>query len=104
VVGGRNLSLQEINAAAQVIHEVVDENAEIVFGAAIDEELSDDEVKVTVIATGFQTVSRRHDEAVEPAVAADHLTLEDYQRGWSPELPQVDTELPAFLRRNVTAR
>jgi cell division GTPase FtsZ len=81
----------------------VDENAEIVFGAAIDEDLSDDEVKVTVIATGFQPVSRRHEEEREPAVA-DHLTLEDYQRGWSPELPQVDTELPAFLRRNVTAR
>jgi cell division protein FtsZ len=102
VVGGRNLGLQEINAAAQVINEVVDQEAEIVFGAAIDESLGD-EVKVTVIATGFHSVSRseeRQETSVNEPAATD-----DYGHGnpWA-DLPQVDTELPAFLRRGVTAR
>ncbi|MPZ49938.1 MAG: cell division protein FtsZ [Dehalococcoidia bacterium] len=103
VVGGKNLSLQEINAAAEVIHGVVDENAEIVFGAAIDPELGDDEVKVTVIATGFEPVARTH-EAEERQSEAEPAHQDDYARGWTSDLPQVDTELPAFLRRNVTAR
>jgi cell division protein FtsZ len=107
VVGGRNLGLMEVNQAAQVIHEVVDEDAEIVFGAAIDPELGDDEVKVTVIATGFEPVRRHRDQAQqEPATArpGEQAMADDYARGWAADLPQVDTELPAFLRRNVTAR
>jgi cell division protein FtsZ len=112
VVGGRNLSLQEVSEAAEVIQQVVALDAEIVFGAAIDPDLGD-EVKVTVIATGFEPVARRievqerehdlpslnpPDERISPA------PQDDLVRGWAPELPQVDTELPAFLRRNVPAR
>merc|ERR1711918_292895 len=52
VVGGVDLTLQEINAAAEIIYEAVDPNANIIFGALIDESLSGD-VSVTIIATGF---------------------------------------------------
>ncbi|MEX0750690.1 MAG: cell division protein FtsZ, partial [Dehalococcoidia bacterium] len=52
VTGGKNLGLQELNAAAQIIADVVDPDAEIIFGTAIDPRLGD-EVKITVIATGF---------------------------------------------------
>jgi cell division protein FtsZ len=52
VTGGRDLSLHEVNEASTLITEAAHEEAEIIFGAVIDESLGD-EVRVTVIATGF---------------------------------------------------
>jgi cell division protein FtsZ len=53
VAGGSNLSMHEINEAAKVIQESADKQASIIFGAILDENMKD-EVKVTVIATGFE--------------------------------------------------
>ncbi|MFH1171828.1 MAG: cell division protein FtsZ [bacterium] len=52
VTGGKSLSMFEVNEAAKVITASADPNAKIIFGSIIDEELND-EVKITVIATGF---------------------------------------------------
>tara|TARA_B100000749_G_scaffold279661_1_gene273165 strand:+ start:150703 stop:152208 length:1506 start_codon:yes stop_codon:yes gene_type:complete len=52
VTGGNDLSLWEVNEASTLITEAAHEDAEIIFGAVIDEELGE-EVRVTVIATGF---------------------------------------------------
>ena len=52
ITGGHDLTLHEVNAAAETIYEVVDPNANIIFGAVIDEKLQG-EVAITVIATGF---------------------------------------------------
>lgn len=52
ITGGTDLTLHEVNAAAETIYEVVDPNANIIFGAVIDERMQG-EVKITVIATGF---------------------------------------------------
>ena len=94
VTGARNLGLHELHAAAQVISEVVAPDAEIIFGTAIDPGLGD-EVKVTVIATGFPVGPR---------------AFTARERGTVPELSvealpnPADTELPAFLRRTVSMR
>ena len=53
VVGGQDMTLQEINAAAEVIYEAVDPNANIIFGALVDETITSGEIAITVIATGF---------------------------------------------------
>jgi cell division protein FtsZ len=53
VIGGTDMTLQEINAAAEVIYDAVDPNANIIFGALIDETQMSGEVSVTVVATGF---------------------------------------------------
>lgn len=53
VTGGENLSLSEIDSAIKVINDKVDDDANIIFGTVIDENLKD-EVKVTVIATGIE--------------------------------------------------
>ncbi len=116
VVGGKNLGILEVNQAAQVIQGVVDADAEIVFGAAIDENLGD-EVKVTVIATGFEArandVEPEYDEEEDLPPAPDtreparHEVARSDARapfGSMPQVPDLDTELPAFLRRGVTAR
>jgi len=55
IVGGRDLTLSEINKAAEVIYENVDPNANIIFGALVDESM-DQDVSITVLATGFKDV------------------------------------------------
>jgi cell division protein FtsZ len=52
ITGGPDLTLYEVNEASSIIREAADENANIIFGAVIDEDLRD-EMKITVIATGF---------------------------------------------------
>lgn len=57
ITGGANLGLFEVNEAAEIIAEASDPEANIIFGAVIDESL-DDEVRITVIATGFEKDSK----------------------------------------------
>mmetsp|Transcript_30867 Transcript_30867/g.50995 ORF Transcript_30867/g.50995 Transcript_30867/m.50995 type:complete len:453 (+) Transcript_30867:275-1633(+) len=52
ILGPRNLSLQEVNRAARVIYENVHEDANVIFGALVDDDIQD-EVSITVLATGF---------------------------------------------------
>ncbi|MBE5771834.1 MAG: hypothetical protein E7336_10750, partial [Clostridiales bacterium] len=53
VTGGKDMSIMEINEAANLVMESADSEANIIFGAGIDESL-EDEVRITVIATGFE--------------------------------------------------
>jgi len=57
VSGGNDLSMMEINEAAQVITNAVDNDAKIIFGAVHDSRLKKGEVKITVIAAGFEDAS-----------------------------------------------
>ena len=52
ITGGNDLTLFEVNEAAEVIYDLVDPNANLIFGAVIDPEL-EGEVSITLIATGF---------------------------------------------------
>ena len=56
VIGGKELSLFDVNEAANIVNEAADPNAVVIFGAVIDESLND-EIRVTVIATGFEKKS-----------------------------------------------
>src|SRR5881296_117448 len=58
VTGGSDIGLFEVNEAAEVVTGAADQNANVIFGAVIDDQLKD-EVRVTVIATGFGTQRRR---------------------------------------------
>lgn len=79
VTGGPDLSLYEVNEASTLITEAAHEDAEIIFGAVIDENMTD-EVRVTVIATGFadpdtkavapETMSHRMQEFLNAAPSA----------------------------------
>jgi cell division protein FtsZ len=53
ITGGPNLTLLEVNEASEIVGEAADQEANIIFGAVIDENMKDD-IRVTVIATGFQ--------------------------------------------------
>lgn len=53
ITGGSDLTLHEVNTAAETIYDNVDPNANIIFGAVIDDERMEGEIRITVIATGF---------------------------------------------------
>lgn len=57
ITGGKSLAMHEVDEAARFITKSVDPEAKIIFGAVIDEEM-EDEVKITVVATGFEEVER----------------------------------------------
>jgi len=52
ITGGRDMTLQEVNEALTLVHDAADPDAEIIFGSLIDDAIQD-EVKITIIATGF---------------------------------------------------
>ncbi len=61
ITAGNELGLFEVNEAAEIVHSAADPNATIIFGAVIDDSLGD-EVRVTVIATGFEHDIRRRQQ------------------------------------------
>jgi cell division protein FtsZ len=62
ITGGPTLSLHEVNEAATLVQEEADDDANIIFGAVIDEQMGD-EVRITVIATGFGAQDRVRETA-----------------------------------------
>lgn len=59
IIGGESLSLQEVDRAARVIYENVHDDANVIFGALVDDEITDGTVSITVLATGFQEEDRK---------------------------------------------
>lgn len=81
VIGGANLNLHETNAAANLIGDCVDADANVIFGAAIDESLEDD-IIITVIATGLEGKRKGKADGFFGAMGADS-----------------DLEIPGFLQK-----
>ena len=79
ITGGPDTSIIEINEAAQLITAAADEEANIIFGAGIDETM-EDEVKITVIATGFEKVpfSAAAKKPVRERTIMDDVDAEDF--------------------------
>ncbi|MBQ7900422.1 MAG: cell division protein FtsZ, partial [Clostridia bacterium] len=92
VAGGADLTFFEVNQAGGLIHELVDEDADIIFGNSIDESL-DDEIVVTIIATGFNGAG-----AGKSASPAAEQKSEDNSFPKSI-FDEDDVEIPSFLRR-----
>jgi cell division protein FtsZ len=85
VTGGPDLTLMEVNEAAEVIADMVDPNANIIFGAVIDDNL-EDEIRITVIATGFD------------AEAKAQPLPENVRPFPTPTFDQDNLDVPTFLR------
>jgi cell division protein FtsZ len=105
ITGGHDLTLHEVNAAAETIYEVVDPNANIIFGAVIDERLQG-EIRITVIATGFTT-----EAATEPLSSVKVISKPQKQAASTPP-PAIEIEtvekpgldIPEFLQRRRNPR
>jgi cell division protein FtsZ len=90
VTGGPDLSLYEVNEAAEIIRRTADPDANIIFGAVVDPELKD-EIRITVIATGFDTVREQKAPTSEDATKTIEFPKRTFDRD--------DLDIPAFLRR-----
>lgn len=106
IIGGADLTMNEVNQAAEIISKAADADAEIIFGAVIDETLVD-QIKITVIATGFDETRQRLRDissraATKPAAetVVNDQTGDDKKEFTEPQ-DNSDTELdiPAFLRQ-----
>jgi cell division protein FtsZ len=94
ITGGPELGLFEVNEAAEVVTSAADGNANVIFGAVIDEALGD-EVRVTVIATGFGGARHRRRRVETAGVAAPAGRPPARERSSDSEL-----EIPSFLRED----
>ena len=104
VTGPRDLGLRELDSAARVIASVVDPEAEIIFGTSLDDSLKD-EVRITLIATGFSGVKKLSMKQVLDA-QQDPEPIKLGQIKPDPTSPDALTEadLPTFLRRSFPTR
>jgi cell division protein FtsZ len=100
ITGGADLGLFEVNEAAEVVTGAADRNAEVIFGAVIDETL-EDEVRVTVIATGFDPRFRqkREERPVSVPTRVGEREHEPAGEGGFEVSPDV-LEVPSFLRED----
>jgi len=123
IVGGSDLSMTEVNEAAQIIAQAADPDANIIFGATIKEEQLD-QIKISVIATGFDETRRRLREYIGTGIGSGSLQAQP--ASWTDTNPpaddsqtpqtvseskedteeqkidedEEDLEIPAFLRSN----
>ena len=93
-VTGKELGLFEVNEAAELIREEVDPDANIIFGAGIDESLGDD-IKITVIATGFDSDNPMANK-LKSNKKSDSVSQKSEE---TSEKDHDDIEIPSFLKR-----
>src|SRR6266481_1753612 len=103
ITGGPDLTLYEVNAASSIIREAADVDANIIFGAVIDENMGD-EMKITVIATGFERDS--HVMAAVAAPATMPAQPPRFVQRPTDDLPRPmmgaradDLDVPTFIRK-----
>lgn len=119
VTGGKDITLTEVSEAATLVQGIIDTNANIIFGATIDEDMTE-EVKITIIATGFTAKTENEENEtleVKPAIAlnvseapsptvVEEVKEEPVVEEPEPEPVQEEVaekksgrELPAFMRK-----
>lgn len=119
ITGGRDLGLHEISEASSIIQEAAHPDANIIFGAVVDENL-EDEIRITVIATGFDTKAKIDKERMERQLGTTErapvyrkLDRPSQQKSYvSPFRKKVepisgdfvienDLDVPTFIRKKV---
>ena len=119
ITGGPDMSLYEVNEASSLIQEEADEDANIIFGTVIDQNM-EDEIRITVIATGFDDFSRKKTESIGNVTrfrglgGREDLATPTFIRrdrklnsgevavvGLGDENEHMDIQIPTFLRRQA---
>jgi cell division protein FtsZ len=96
ITGGHDLGLFEVNEAAEIVQGAADANSNMIFGAVIDDAMGED-VRVTVIATGFDHGRLRPGASLERAARSRDVTIDDVRRS-SLEIGDDEIDIPAFLK------
>ncbi len=119
ITGGPDMSLYEVHEASSLIQEEADEDANIIFGTVIDQNM-EDEIRITVIATGFDDLMKKKAESlgnvtrIGGGFRKEDLQTPTYIRrdrklnngevavvGLGDEAEQMDIQIPTFLRRQA---
>ncbi|MGP8153032.1 MAG: cell division protein FtsZ [Smithella sp.] len=118
ITGGSDMSLYEVNEASSLIQEEADEDANIIFGTVIDENMKD-EIRITVIATGFDDFNKKQKESMGNVTHLGGFRREDLATptfirkerklnnpnvavvGLNDEPENMDMQIPTFLRRQA---
>jgi len=118
ITGGKDLGMYEVDEAAKIITKSVDSDAKIIFGAVIDEAMSD-EVRITVIATGFDEIARSRKAIPQQRMApisaplgfgvTQEISETPAKSTYSPKAVDEDGEdeeneeldIPAFIRKKM---
>lgn len=101
IAGGPDLTMAEINDAAKIITESIDPEAKVIFGATQDSNLKKGEIKITVIATGFDQVNQ------EKKAGSINYFSQLPQQSASPQSTKIiddleeDFDIPAFIRKKI---
>jgi cell division protein FtsZ len=114
ITGGNDLSLYEVNEAATIIYESAHEDAHIIFGSVLDESMGE-EVRVTVIATGFNIQDEKKEESsvrrLKAVAGGDDIEIPTHIRQNHKKEPNVkialetsylddrELDVPTFLRK-----
>jgi cell division protein FtsZ len=93
ITGGPDLGLAEVDEAAQVVTSAADSNANVIFGAVIDDAMGDD-VRVTAIATGFGGRPRRRRVEASGEASAERPVFQ------APSVRDVEIDIPSFLKED----
>src|SRR3974377_1626654 len=120
ICGSSSLSLHEVNEASSVIQKAAHENANIIFGAVMDDAMKD-MVKITVIAAGVKETAKKavtqkpaclpqtwkgggdlrvQEQLLEPPGNVVHQVAKNVREA-APEVPKDDLDVPTFLRRQA---
>ncbi|GMI96665.1 hypothetical protein like AT2G36250 [Hibiscus trionum] len=102
ITGGSDLTLFEVNAAAEVIYDLVDPTANLIFGAVIDPSISG-QVSITLIATGF----KRQEESEGRPLQASQVAQGDTRVGinrWPSFNEGGSVDIPEFLKKKGRSR
>jgi len=111
ISGGPDLVMQEVSEAAKVVTESIDSNAKVIFGAVVSDDVKKGEVKVTVIATGFDNLNSAQQELIEQ----DYQEANEENDSENIVLPknnvnlevnsmtseETEFEVPAFIRNRL---
>lgn len=108
ISGGDDLTMHEIQEAANIITESIDPSARVIFGALRDNNLKKNELKITVIATGFPESVLRKQSLFQNNTAEPSFKEKDKEKNSNINIKEISTEetkqsewdsVPAFLRR-----
>ena len=96
ITGGKDMTLEDMTSASEVIYEVVDPEANIIVGAVVDESM-EGEIQVTVIATGFDTNQLNKQQKLKNRLSGQSL----YN---ITEIKEAGANIPEFLKLRQNKR
>src|SRR5215213_9497489 len=108
ITGGKDLGLFEVNEAAEIIQSASSNDSNIIFGAVIDQDQVDDEIRVVVIATGFDktggpgpdipSFTAEPRDSDRPRSQTRRTPVMDDRQRSSLEIPDDEIDIPSFLK------